>query len=272
MQVIRDISSDYELENINNIDESRLFYRIGPHQTYLTSSENRREACSTKLQKYRRRVSIFMCVNADASDIFPVSYIGTASKPKCFTDPRFAPTRQRYWPQANGRMDNKGFVHWIQQWCKHVQKLSTGPCSLLMDNCGGHDTTMDLAHVPIEFLPPKSTMKHQTLDMGLIATAKKRDKSKLLSAILDIIELKRNINYIFKEKSENGKWRLQDGFRFSGALRTQNVFFLTRIPVHGISMLFIFRCHINRKNFRRAQHVIIYIAVHASVITKANVR
>ena len=94
-----------------------------------------------------------------------------------------------------------------------------------MDNCGGHDTTMGLARVRIKFLPPKSTMKHQPLDMALIATAKIRDRSKLLSAILDIMEMKRNTNYIFKEKSVNGKWGLQDVFRLSGALRTQKLFF-----------------------------------------------
>ena len=137
--------------------------------------------------------------------IFPVSYIGTASKPKCLTDPRFAPMRQQYWSQANGWMANKGFEHWIQQWYDHVKKLSTGPWLLLMDNCGAHETIMNLDRVRIKFLPPRSTMKHQPLDLGSIATAKIRYRSKLLSAILDVMELKRNTNYTFKEKSVNGK-------------------------------------------------------------------
>ena len=52
IQEIRDISSDYELENICNMDESGLFYRIGPRQSYLTTTENRRETRGTELQKH----------------------------------------------------------------------------------------------------------------------------------------------------------------------------------------------------------------------------
>ena len=61
-----------------------------------------------------------------------------------------------------------------------------------MDNCGGHELTV-------------------TLDRGLIATAKIRCLSKLISAVLHVIDMKRNTNHSFKERSMNGNWGLQDG-------------------------------------------------------------
>ena len=82
MRETRYIGSYYELANIYCMDDSGLFNRNGPHQSYL------------KLQKHKRFVSIVMCVNADGSDVFPVSYIDTETKPKCLTDPRFVPKRQ----------------------------------------------------------------------------------------------------------------------------------------------------------------------------------
>ena len=71
--------------------------------------------------------------------------------------------------------------------------------------------TMNLNRVSIEFVPPGSTMKHQPLDLGLIATPKMRYRSKLLSAMLETMVLKHNTNYTFKEKTVNGKWGLRDG-------------------------------------------------------------
>ena len=211
MQEIRDITSEYELKNIYNMDESALFYRMGPRQTYLTDDEDRNTTRGTDLQKHKRRVSIVMCTNADGSHIVPVSYIGAAAKPNCFLDSRFAALMDQYWSQSNGWMDNKGFAHWINEWYKRVQENSEGPWLLLMDNCGGHELTIQLDRVRIEFLPPRSTAKHQPLDLGLIASAKIRYRSKLLSAILDVLELRRNTNHSFKPKSANGKWGIQDG-------------------------------------------------------------
>ncbi len=118
---------------------------------------------------------------------------------------------QNYWSQANWWMDSDGFVHWIQIGYNEVQKLSNGPWLLLMDNCGGHELIFMLDRVRIEFLPPRSTTKHQPLDFELIASAKIRYRTKLLSAILDVMEPQRNTNHSFKESSCNWKWGLQDG-------------------------------------------------------------
>ena len=73
-----------------------------------------------------------------------------------------------------------------------------------MDNCGGHECSITLDGVRIEFLPPRSTTKHQPLDLGLIASAKIRYRKRLLSAVLDVMDLQRNTNHSFKEASSSG--------------------------------------------------------------------
>ena len=125
MQDIRDTSSEYHIRNIYNMDESGLFYRMGPRMTYLTRDEDRSTTRGMEVQKHKSRVSIVMCVNADGSHVLPVSYTGTASKPKCFKDARFIRMKQNYWTQSNGWMGSKGFLHWINTWYKEVKKLSS---------------------------------------------------------------------------------------------------------------------------------------------------
>ena len=108
-------------------------------------------------------------------------------------------------------MDCKGFLHWINTWYEEVKKLSNGPWLLLMDNCGGHELSITPDGVRIEFLPPRSTTKHQALDIGLIASAKIRYRTRLLIAVFDVMGFQRNTNHCFKETSCNGKWGLQHG-------------------------------------------------------------
>ena len=158
--------------------------------TYLTRDESRPATRGTEMQKDKRRVSIVMCVNADSSNVLPVSYVGTASNPKCFQDARFVPMKQNYWSQSNGWMDSKGFLQWIHMWYEEAKKLSNGPLLLVMDNCGGHELSITLNGVAIEFLPPRSTTKHQSLDLGLISSAKILNRTRLLREVLDVMDLK----------------------------------------------------------------------------------
>ena len=80
-----------------------------------------------------------------------------------------------------------------------------------MDSFGRHESSITPSGVRIESVPPRSTKKHQPLDIGLIASANIRYRTRLLSAVLDVSELQHNTNQSFKETSCNGKWGLEDG-------------------------------------------------------------
>ena len=99
---IRAILSQCDSKNIRNIDESALFYILCPSDTYLTANGSRRDTRGTEFKKQKRRFSIVMCVNSDGSHVFPVWYIGTATNPHCFRDPRFTSLKEKYWAQSNG--------------------------------------------------------------------------------------------------------------------------------------------------------------------------
>ena len=138
MEQIRDIAKHYHVSNIYNMDESGLFYRMSPQRTYLSGFEQREAVRGTEFGKHKERVTIVLACNADVSHVLPVFYIGSADNPRSFRNGRFNSQKNRYWSQKNGRMDPKGFDHWIKCWYSEVQSRSNGPRLFIMDNCGGH--------------------------------------------------------------------------------------------------------------------------------------
>ena len=88
MAVIREIKSTYEAQDIYNMDESGLLYRMGPSRTYPTVVECRAYTCGTEMQKHKQRITVVICINADDSHAFPVRYIGKAETPMCLRLPQ----------------------------------------------------------------------------------------------------------------------------------------------------------------------------------------
>ena len=79
-----------------------------------------------------------------------------------------------------------------------------------MDNCSGHEVDITLKRLRIVFLPARSTAKHQPLDLGVIANAKIRYRSALLSAIFNMIEKCRTTHEQFLNYSGNGMYRIKE--------------------------------------------------------------
>ena len=119
--------------------------------------------------------------------------------------------QQNYWSPPNFWMDSKGFLHWIGTWYEEVNNLSTGTWLFLTESCGGYELSATMVGVRIEFLPPRSTTRHQTLDIRLTESAKIGHRSRLISAVLDVMELQRNTNHSFNENISNVKWDSLDG-------------------------------------------------------------
>ena len=69
------------------------------------------------------------------------------------------------------------FQNWINLWYKLIREESDGRWCLLMGNCEGHKLYVTLSGAQILSLPPKSTTKHEPLNLGVIAKSKIRYRS-----------------------------------------------------------------------------------------------
>ena len=108
-------------------------------------------------------------------------------------------------------MDASVFEYWFNIWYTEVRKKSEGPWCLLMDNCGGHGVTIAHDRLKVVFLPKKSTAKHQSLDLGIIAHVKIRYRSTLLRSVLSVMEKHWLANEQFPNGSRNGNYGIREG-------------------------------------------------------------
>ncbi len=165
MEEIRSVSANYPLRSICYIDESGLFYRMGHRISYISPLEQARTVRGTELQKQKASITINLSCNADGTHILPVRYIGSAKEPLCCRENRFSSLKNTYSSQQNAWMDSNQFDKWIYWWQCELRKVDQGGIFLIMDNCGGHESAMQLPGLRVEFIPPNCMSKNHPLDL-----------------------------------------------------------------------------------------------------------
>ena len=96
MEILRAISAQYHPRHIWNMDESGLFFRMGPQRSYLTGAEVRQETRGAQFGKHKNHITKVLAWNSDGSHIFPVRYIGSATNPRYFRTKKYESPRFRY--------------------------------------------------------------------------------------------------------------------------------------------------------------------------------
>ena len=201
----------YPVQNIYNVDETGLFYKLIPRRTYVLESEGKKSVRGTKAIKAKDRVTAFCCTNADGTDKVEFSIIGKSKNPRCF---RSGEPAVRYFSQKNAWSDAEVFRSWFYDlFLPHIRKRTSAPVALLMDNCGAHGSDLHdcREQVTIFPLPPNCTSIHQPMDMGVIAAWKALYRRNLLLEIIGDIETqeqRRKKN----EKRPAGMKGLEEGY------------------------------------------------------------
>ena len=116
MERIRALVQEYGLEFTYNMDETGLFFKLLPNRAYV-KKEDVKVARGTKLMKAKDRVTLYVCTNGTGTDLFPLSMIGTAKKPRCFKNRR---KKLQYWNQKKAWSDTKTYKKWFRKFCTHV--------------------------------------------------------------------------------------------------------------------------------------------------------
>ena len=114
------------------MDESGLFYQMGPRKSYLSLNEDPRHARGTELQRQKARITIVPCVDADGSHSVPVNYVGHATEPRCFRNNRSDEYRAHSSSQENASMDSTQFNKWIHWWYTELRRENFDDILLVM--------------------------------------------------------------------------------------------------------------------------------------------
>ena len=205
---IRKLITEYELDNVYNMDETGLFFKCLPNRSYV-KKEDSKDARGTKLMKAKDRVTVYVCTNATGTDKMPLSIIGKSKNPRCFEKRK---KKLKYYSQRRARSDKVTFTKWWNSFLDYIRMKTTKKVLLLLDNCGPHGEELidPRGQVKVVFLPPNCTSMFQPMDAGVIAMLKKNYRYALLLRMLDIFDDRERL----RKQAENmraGTKGLQEG-------------------------------------------------------------
>jgi hypothetical protein len=165
--------------NTYNMDETGLFWRMGPATTL--ASETR-----PGMKPDKSRISLALTTNAAGDDNLPIWAIGKAKQPRALRGFPFGAHDIVWRYNTKAWMTGAIMAEWFQAFYSRMESTKRGQSIvLLMDNFSGH--RVGLAHAPpptninVVFLPPNSTSVHQPMDQGIIENFKRRYKKRFLS-------------------------------------------------------------------------------------------
>jgi len=185
LEELYSIIVQYDPENVYNMDETGLIFRLLPRYSIPMPNEDISSIRGKK--KAKDRVSLIVCGNTSGTHKIPCVMIGKPKEPACIKDWHWLVP---YFNQAKAWMDVETCWKWFNEVFVPKVKRRTGrPVLLLMDNALGHFDAFERDNIRVIFFPSNCTSWKQPCDMGIIATLKKRYKYLYLKDILDLYKL-----------------------------------------------------------------------------------
>lgn len=207
---LREEVKKYDLNNVYNMDETGLFFKVLPNRSYIKEKDCK-QARGIKMMKAKDRVTLYVATNATGTDKVPLCLIGKSKRPRCFD---MGPPRLKYFNQAKAWSDSKVFQKWWEFFLNHIRSQTADKVLLIMDNCGPHGAELKDPHnqVNVVFLPPNVTSMYQPMDSGVIAMVKKNYRYRLLRNVFEIFEERESLREAAKRaKMTAGTMGLNEG-------------------------------------------------------------
>lgn len=158
------IHSSYKPENIFNMDEFGLFYRMRPNSTQTFKKTPKSALALGKASK--ERITVLIGASATGEKL-PLSIIGKSERPRCFGKLHVLPCDYNHNRRA-----------WMtrQIWRTIIEKLERKmrrekrKIALIVDNVTSHKKLLpeQYKHVELFYLPPGTTSKAQPMDAGAL--------------------------------------------------------------------------------------------------------
>ena len=164
--VLQPLLQRYDAEDIYNVDETGLFYKLLPDRTYtLKGDDCHGGKCS------KERITLLLGANMSGTDKLKPLVIGKSTKPRCYTGVNLDTLSVAYRSNKKAWMTVELFNQWLAGWNSRLQRQNRR-ILLLIDNCPTHKLTGNYTKIEIDFLPPNCTSVIQPMDQGVVKILK----------------------------------------------------------------------------------------------------
>ncbi|GBM81817.1 Tigger transposable element-derived protein 2 [Araneus ventricosus] len=193
------------IQQIYNVDETDLYYRILPTKTLAS----RKEVAAPGYKRNKDRVTVSLCGNASGTHKLPVILIGKSVKPRVFKNITVKSLPVHYTPSKTVWMNQDLLIEWfhsefVPSAKKHLksQKLPI-KALLLLDIAPFPPSEDELKDDNIQsvFFPPNVKALIQPMDQGVIESVNRKYRRKLLTDLseedgknISVIDLLKQIN------------------------------------------------------------------------------
>ena len=139
MRAIQTIAGDFEEDNIYNMDETGLFWKMSPSRGLSSTLRPGRK-------HNKARITVVICTNASGSDRFPLWFIGHAKTPRALRNVNIGSMGGVWKSNKKAWMNQFLMVEWLQAFYLHIG--TTRSVLLTMDNFSAHIAAIEAAPPP----------------------------------------------------------------------------------------------------------------------------
>ena len=158
---LKKVLEPYSPDDIYNMDETGLFFRLEPDKTLASGPVKGRK-------KSKERITVALCCNASGTDKMMPLVIGKSKNPRGFPKNFNVQQIVHYFHNQKAWMTSTLFSEWIKRFDTYVKRKVI----LLLDNASSHVHHLKLKNVVLQKLPPNTTSHIQQLDAGIIRNFK----------------------------------------------------------------------------------------------------
>jgi hypothetical protein len=159
-EVLQHELKNYGPDDIFNVDETGLFWRMLPSKTLAFKGEK----CSSG-KKSKERITVLIGSNMSGSEKVPLLVIGKSQYPRAFKNAKITID---YRANTKAWMTAAIFEDFLKKWDR---RLGSRKILLFVDNCTAHPH-LQLKNIKLKFFLPNTTSKAQPMDQGVIANLK----------------------------------------------------------------------------------------------------
>jgi hypothetical protein len=150
LSALEHLIESYDTNNVYNMDETGLFFRLMPQYTVMMPNEDASTVRGMKIQK--GRVTLSVCANATGIHKLPLQMIVKAKRPACIIGHQWP---LPYCNQKKAWMDTTIFMKWFDEiFYQEVRRRTRRPVFLLLDNAPGHSKEFTRKNITLKFFLP----------------------------------------------------------------------------------------------------------------------